>query len=138
MKERKLCRYLCSEGDGGTNVVPTIVVAGARSESRWENWGVEDLVAAKESWREFARRVAPVDRSSEMQDEASFDADLAREPDHVAKVVRRDGLSRLLVDGREVSPILFKGRGARTRRASPSWSGTRPRTTPSWRRGASA
>ncbi len=57
--------------------------------------------------------MAPVDRSSEMQDEASFDADLAREPDHVAKVVRRDGLSRLLVDGREVSPILFKGRGAR-------------------------
>lgn len=113
VRERKLCRYLCSDREGGTNVVPTIVVAGERSESRWEDWGVEDLVAAKESWKEFARRVAPADRSSEMQDEAAFDADLAREPDHVAKVVRRDGLTRLLVDGREVSPILFKGRGAR-------------------------
>ena len=59
VKERKLCRYLCSQDEGGTNVVPTIVIAGDRSVSRWENWGIEDLVAAKETWKEFVKRVAP-------------------------------------------------------------------------------
>ena len=113
LEERKLCRYLCQEDDGGTNVTPVIVVAGDRSVSRWENWGVEDLEGAKEGWREFVKRTAPPDRSGDQQPLDRFEADLAAEPDHVARVERRDGTSVLLVDGREAAPVMFKGLGSR-------------------------
>ena len=116
VRERKLCRYCCQDDCGGTNVVPTIVVAGARSVSRWENWGVEDLADAKDTWKTFTKRVKPVDRTDEMQDDSTFAADLAIEPDHTAAVIKRDGYACLLIDGQSVSPVLFKGMPARVGR----------------------
>ena len=107
--ERKLCRYLASE-QYGTNVTPAIVVAGARSDSVWCDWCVEDLVEAKRKWRDFLKKTEPADKSGDMQDAATFAAGLAADVEHTAKVVKENGRSVLKIDGRTVPPIVFKGK----------------------------
>ena len=107
--ERKLCRFL-ADAKSGTNVTAAICVAGAPSDSTWRGWGVEDLKDAKARWREFLGKVEPPDHSADRQDEATFDAALAADRDHTAKVVRRNGTATLLVDGVDAPPVLFKGK----------------------------
>lgn len=108
--ERKLCRFP-ADAKTGTNITAVIAVAGARSDSIWRDWGIEDLKAAERRWDELARatKEARAHQPTEPQDEAAFAAALAADSDHCAKVVSRDGLSRLTVDGREVPAIIYKG-----------------------------
>lgn len=107
--ERKLCRYLASE-QKGTNVTPAILVAGARSDSVWCDWCVEDLVEAKRKWSDFLKKTEPADKSGDMQDAAAFAAGLADDVEHTAKVVKENGRSVLKIDGHTVPPIVFKGK----------------------------
>ena len=109
VRERKLCRFLANAANG-TNVTPAIVVAGPRSESVWSGWGVEDLKVAAANWQAFVKKVEPKDHSGDRQEEAAFDAALAADRDHTAKVVRRGGAPVLLVDGVETPPVFFKGK----------------------------
>ena len=107
--ERKLCRCL-ADVRRGTSVKPVIVIAGARSESVWRRWGVEDLKVSKASWSKFLKKVDPPDHSGDRQDAATFAAALASDSEHTARIERRDGRSVLLVDGVETPPVFFKGR----------------------------
>jgi len=109
VRERKLCRFLANAANG-TNVTPAIVVAGPRSESVWSGWGVEDLKVATANWKAFVKKVEPKDHSGNRQEETAFDAALAADRDHTAKVVRRGGAPVLLVDGVETPPVFFKGK----------------------------
>ena len=92
----------------GEDVTAVIAVDGEPSESVWRNWAAEDLDAAQEKWGEHWKRLAAPDRSSELSDEAAFDAAIAADRDHTAQIVSRDGFSRLLVDGMETPPIVYR------------------------------
>lgn len=109
MPDRKLCHFIAKE-ETGTDITAAIVVAGAPSTSVWTHWGVEDFTAANKAWNAAvrARRPPAGAKAAAVVTDAEFDASLANEPDHTAKVVRRDGYSRLLLDGKQVVPIFFK------------------------------
>ncbi|MCQ2390110.1 MAG: hypothetical protein MJ240_01700 [Kiritimatiellae bacterium] len=106
---RKLCRYLAN-AKTGCDVMPVIVVAGPKSDSVWHKWGVEDLKAAKANWAKFLKKVETPDHADDMQDETAFDAALAADVDHTAKVISRDGYAALAVDGQIVPPMIYKGK----------------------------
>ena len=109
MPDRKLCHFIADD-KVGTNITAAIVVAGAPSASVWTHWGVEDYTAANKAWWDAVRARKPptgAKATPALTDEA-FDAAVAAEPDHTAKVVRQDGIARLLLDGRQVVPVFFK------------------------------
>ena len=110
MADRKLAHFIADEKTG-TNVTAAIVVAGAPSTSLWTKWGVEDFSAASKAWTAMvkARRPPTGAKDSPAMTDAEFDAFVSGEPDHTAKVVRRDGYARLLLDGKQVVPVFFKG-----------------------------
>ena len=109
MPDRKLCHFIAGE-KAGTNVTAAIVVAGAPSTSVWTRWGVEDYGAADKAWWDAVRNRRPPAgaKAAPALADAEFDAFVAAEPDHTAKVVRKDGVARLLLDGRQVVPVFFK------------------------------
>lgn len=109
MADRKLAHFI-ADGKNGTNVTAAIVVAGAPSTSIWTKWGVEDFAASSKAWTDMVRARKPpagAKTTSAMTD-AEFDASIANEPDHTAKVVKQDGYARLLLDGKQVVPVFFK------------------------------
>ena len=112
MPDRKLCHFIADE-KVGTNVTAAIVVAGAPSTSVWTQWGVEDYNAASKAWWDAvkARRPPAGAKDSPAMTDSEFDAVLAAEPDHTAKVVQQDGYARLLLDGKPVVPVFFKSGG---------------------------
>ena len=105
--DRKLCHLELSNDD---IVTPAIIVAGAPSTSYWNNWGVEDFTAAENAWKNSAmkRKTRALPDCCKPVDDAEFDRMVAAEPDHVAKVACRDGFARLVVDGKERLPLMFK------------------------------
>ena len=104
MTYRKYSHFMPETGA----VTAVIAVDGEPSESVWSNWAAEDLDAAQEKWGEHWRRLAAPDRTAEMADEAQFDAAIAADRDHTAGIAVRDGVSRLLIDGIETPPIVYK------------------------------
>ena len=92
----------------GEKITAAISVQGSPSESVWRNWTAEDLDAAQEKWGEHWKRLAAPDRSAELVDDAAFDAAIAADSDHTAQIVVRDGFCRLLVDGKETPPMVYK------------------------------
>lgn len=105
--DRKLCHYKTKTPG---EVVLAIVVAGARSVSSWSNWFAEDFTAAEQAWKEFARKrpyATNMPHRVTLTD-AELDARLAAESNHTAKIETIGAVSRFLVDGRPVQPILLK------------------------------
>ena len=90
-------------------LTPVIVVAGAASDSTWRNWFAEDLDATQALWREKYQAIPVPDRSSERMDDAEFDRMIASDTEHTAEVRRIDGVSRLVVDGKVSSPVVYFG-----------------------------
>jgi len=101
---RKYC-HLAETGDDAT---VAIVVSGAPSESTWRRLAAEDLAAAQAKWDEHFARLASPDRRADLQPLPAFEAGLAADNDHWARVETRDGVSRLVVDGQVVPPIVYK------------------------------
>ncbi len=98
------------EADGTNGVWAAIVVAGAESRSYWSGWTVADRAAEDAAWREKVRgRKPPAANGGKEMSEEEFDALLANAPDHTAKVVRRDGCAKFLVDGEVKAPVFYKG-----------------------------
>lgn len=96
------------------DVRPAIVVAGPPSVSVWRDWTVDDFEVASAAWKKGARAVA--DRCSRDMTQDAISADdlsqrLSDDIDHTARVVRRDGVSRLLVDGKDAFPALYRACG---------------------------
>ncbi|MBE6399557.1 MAG: hypothetical protein E7041_05390 [Lentisphaerae bacterium] len=105
--ERKLC-HRKSDADTGNMITPAIVVAGPPSTSYWDDWKIENFFQAKEAWYRYLKsHVTPDDTASKMPD-AEFDKFIAADTDHTAKIVVRDGYSRLVIDGQERLPVLYK------------------------------
>ena len=103
---RKLCR---GKADASGRMTAAIVVEGPSSVTVWRGWGAEDAAAADKEWRARAcdgRK--PPDRSGTMADEAVFDAALAADKDHSAKIVKTPSGGRLEVDGVPAPPVLYK------------------------------
>ena len=91
-------------------VTPAIVVCGARSTSVWKTWEAEDDAASQAEWKKHYETHRAKDHSSERIDEKAFDAMIAADAEHTARIARIDGVSRLLVDGRISAPALYKAK----------------------------
>ena len=105
---RKLAHRIADEKTG-TRITAAIVVSGPPSTSLWSDWSIEDFNASVKAWESLLDSLAPADLSAGMQSEEDFERDIAAERDHTAKVVRRDGYTRLVVDGEETPPVIFRG-----------------------------
>ena len=105
---RKLCRVRVN--DSGM-VTAAVVVEGAPSVTVWRGWGAEDANLADKAYRKYAihDRKTP-DRLSTLIDEAQFDASLAADVEHTARIVKTEHCGVLEIDGRPASPILYKPR----------------------------
>ena len=106
---RKLAHRI-ADAKTGTNITAAIVVAGPPSTSLWSDWGIEDFGTSVKAWTRMLDTLVPPDLSSGMQDEDAFERDIAAEREHTAKVERRCGLSRLVIDGDVSPPVIFRGR----------------------------
>ena len=105
---RKLAHRLADEKTG-TSITAAIVVSGPPCTSRWSEWGVEDKSAANKAWGEHRKSLAPKDTTFGMMPADEFAAQLAAEPEHTAKVVKKGDFARLFVDGEETAPVIFRG-----------------------------
>ena len=102
------------ESWAGPDFSCAIVVAGAPSSSVWRDWGAEDVLDADAAWKAYKNRLWRTgvrDHSKEISPEDAFAAGLAADSEHTAKVERRDGVSRLVVDGKIAEGVLYKGYG---------------------------
>ena len=93
------------------SVTPVIVVEGAPSESVWRNWTAEDLAAAQGRWDEYWHKRSAPNRFRDRANLDEFEQALAADVDHTAQIVRRDGFSRFLLDGKETPPFSYKVSG---------------------------
>ncbi|MCQ2391148.1 MAG: GDSL-type esterase/lipase family protein [Kiritimatiellae bacterium] len=105
---RKLAHRLADDATG-TEITPAIVVSGTPSTSFWSDWGVEDKVASDKAWSQYRKSLEPADVTRGMISEAEFEARLAAERDHTARIEKREGFARLLIDGLETAPVIFRG-----------------------------
>ncbi|MBR7130437.1 MAG: beta-galactosidase, partial [Lentisphaeria bacterium] len=91
---------------GMTCFEPVLILAGAPSEAIWDDFYIENDNISAENWNNFFNRRQPVDRSSEMISKEDLQKKIAAEPDHTGKVVRINGKSRLLIDGKITAPVI--------------------------------
>lgn len=92
--------------DGMTSLEPVLVLAGAPSEVIWSDFYVEDDNISALNWEKTLNRRTPADRSREMISEEELNRKLASDIEHTGKVVRIDGKSRLLIDGKITVPVI--------------------------------
>jgi hypothetical protein len=103
---RKLCR---AESGKDGKVTAAVVVEGGASVTVWRGWGIEDAAAADKAWKkrtDDARE--PPDRSGTMIAEDAFDAALAKDAEHSARMAKTPSGGVLQIDGRAAAPILYK------------------------------
>ena len=105
---RKLA-FRLADSKTGTNITAAIVVSGPPCTSRWCGLVVEDNIAARKAWREFKNALEPVDVRSDMISPEQFDAQLAADTDHTARIAKIGDHARLLIDGAAAAPVIFKG-----------------------------
>ena len=109
MRIRKLAHRL-ADAETGTSITPAIVVSGPRSTSVWSDWCVEDFVVAKNAWTTYCKTLEPPTVDFGMQDENGFAEALAHDSDHTATLARDGEFTKLRIDGKDVPPMIFKGR----------------------------
>ena len=107
--ERRFSHYQ-THAEGGTNLNPVIVVAGAPSLVKVVRWGVEDYDRAQSAWvSERGKRHPRYDHKKELESQGGFARRLAAERDHSARVVKgADGRVTLMVDGEDELPFIYK------------------------------
>ena len=105
----KAAHFNRDEDETGT-VYAAICVDGAASVSRWRNWRIDSVAAVVKANAVDRKNAKGRDFSADMIDPKLFEAKLAGDFEHTAKVVVKDGYARLTLDGKEVPPILFKGK----------------------------
>ncbi len=106
--ERRFSNFIVAE-DGGTNLTAALVVAGAPSVTVWHRWGVEDYDAANAAWEKYRNgfRTSGAGKTN-LEESVAFERRIAADVEHTAKVVKNGGRVRLLVDGLEEPPVLYK------------------------------
>ena len=101
--------YRIADKKTGTNITAAIVIAGPPCTSRWSGLGVEDKVAANKAWKTLKKALDPVDVTSGMIPDEEFSARLAADIEHTAKICKVGDYTRLLIDGKETAPVIFRG-----------------------------
>ena len=96
--------------DASGLVHPVLIIAGTPSKTTWITLGAEDLTPSAAAWAKEWAAKTNIDRSADEVDDATFDRELAADVEHTAKVQRIDGLSRLVVDGKVVAPMVYRSR----------------------------
>ena len=106
--ERRLSNFIVNDG-GGTNLTAALVVAGAPSVTTWHRWGIEDYDAANAAWVKYRANFSTAGAGkTNLEESAAFEHRIAADVEHTAKVVKADGRVRLLVDGKDETPVLYK------------------------------
>ena len=105
---RKLAHRLADDRTG-TSITAAIVVSGPPCTSRWSDWGVEDKAESDKAWAKHRKALAPKPVTTGFQPEDEFARARAADVEHTAKIERCNGHSRLIVDGRETPPVIYKG-----------------------------
>lgn len=103
-----------AESTSGPEFRSAIVVAGAPSTSFWGEWCAECADASAKAWKKYKSALwkkGVRNHSREVYPADVLEKKLASDFEHTAKVVRRNGYSKLLVDGRDAPPVLYKGYG---------------------------
>ena len=101
------------EVPGGTDLRPVLVIGGAPSETLWHRWGVQNYAFASAEWKKMCVRYqSGLAGKTNLEDRTEFDRRLASDTDHTAKVVKRGGRVRLVVDGKDEVPVFFKNPGS--------------------------
>ena len=109
MTTRKFGQFIAEDG----TVTPMIVVAGRRSTSFWRNWGAENHDLAVKKWNSLRYSRDPkqgTDHTADRMPVSDFKRFIARDIEHTAKIERRDGVSRLVIDGEIAAPAVFKAK----------------------------
>ncbi len=109
---RKLAHRLADKATG-TSITAAIVVSGPPCTSVWTDWGVEDKTASDKAWIKYRKSLEPGDTTYEMMDAAAFNAKLAAERDHTARIAKVGDYARLFVDGKMAPPVIFRGQTAK-------------------------
>ena len=109
--ERKISHQLADKKTGNI-ITPAIVIAGSPSTSIWDDWAIEDFEVAKQAWKENIQKsaAAKADYDKDMIPLEKFEKELAADIDHTAKMVCRNGKTRLLIDGKVTAPAMYKGK----------------------------
>ena len=101
--------YQKVKAKNGETITPAIIVAGSPSTSFWDEWVIENNAEVAQAWSHMQKNPPyPIDYDKQRMDEGKFDAMLAKDSEHTAKVVKQDGYARLTVDGKVIAPMLFK------------------------------
>jgi hypothetical protein len=106
---RKLAHRL-ADAKTGTAITAAIVVEGPPSTSLWSEWLVEDKNASDKAWNSHRKSLAPKPITTGIQPDDEFARKIAADVDHNARIERRGAFSRLVVDGKVVPPVIYKGR----------------------------
>lgn len=106
--ERRFSNFTVGK-NGGTNLTAALVISGAPSSTVWHRWGIEDYDAAKLSWEKFrAQYTTEGVGKTNFEDSVVFAKRIAADVEHTAKVVKSDGRVRLIVDGKDTVPAIYK------------------------------
>jgi hypothetical protein len=98
----------------GRDYSSAIQVSGAASRTVWCGWRIEDADEALKAVKTDPKRkpfLSSRSGKADMIGEKEFERKCAADVEHSAKVVRIDGYSRILVDGKEVPAVVYKGLG---------------------------
>ena len=110
--ERKLARWQIDDKSGDI-VTPAIVVAGNPSVSIWDDWAIRDLKTELKKWDAMRKRRADTKNyDADMIPADEFAKKLAADIDHTGKVVKINGITRLLIDGKVVAPAIYKAKNS--------------------------
>ena len=105
---RKLAHRLADEKTG-TSITAAIVVSGPPCRSLWSDWIVEDKDVADKAWAKHRASLAPKPVVSGLQPDDEFDRAVSADVEHGARIKSIGGFSRLVVDGKVVPPVFYKG-----------------------------
>ena len=106
--ERRLSNFKVG-ASGGTNLTAALVVAGVPSVTTWHRWGVEDYDAANAAWVKYRDTFrTPGAGKTNLEDSVTFERRMAGDIEHTAKVEKKNGRVRLMVDGKDETPVIYK------------------------------
>ena len=102
--EKKIAQRVIK--DNITQVEPVLVLIGAAGTAVWDDFYIENEKNAAANWSRTLSRSTPRDRSSQCISDAEVDKVLANSVDHTGKVVKINGNTRLLIDGKVSLPVI--------------------------------
>ena len=106
--ERRLSNFVVRP-DGGTNLTAALIVAGAPSVTVWHRWGVEDYDTANAAWAKYRATFTTAGAGkTNLEDSVTFERRIVRDTEHSAKVEKKNGRVRLVVDGKDETPVIYK------------------------------